>query len=126
LAEVSEVLLKQRVRNRIMEVIDVLAEPEDIARLGLFEVINLWNDFGPGQGDTEWYSGPVFTTEEIALINQVELSVEKVARANKTDLFELEDILASPEIRPLIPTAREAREVFNRRGTFSEDTELFV
>lgn len=60
---ISDQLLAQRLRNRIMEVLSIYCCDEDWASLGPDEVINQWEDFVDRQRFAIFIE-PVFTTEE--------------------------------------------------------------
>lgn len=61
--EISEKLLAQMLRNRIMEVLSCYACNEEWELLGSDEMINLWADF-VDEGRVTIYIEPVFTKQE--------------------------------------------------------------
>ena len=49
--EISDKLLKQRLRNRIIEVLEITSSPEEQRRLGPDEVICLWDDLDKSKNE---------------------------------------------------------------------------
>lgn len=67
--QISKKLLYQRVRNRIIEVLEVTADPAQHEKFGGDEIICMWEDWVDGQRIPE-YVEPVFSLEEQAAISE--------------------------------------------------------
>lgn len=65
MADISELLLQQRVRNRIIEHFDGATSFEGVAKIGAFEEIEMLIDWVQPPLDAEFFSGPVFSQPEI-------------------------------------------------------------
>ncbi len=61
--EISELLLNQRIRNRIIEVLEVYASVDDQKFFGTGEVVNMWEDWVDDKR-LPGYREPIFSKQE--------------------------------------------------------------
>ena len=120
---ISSTLLNQRLRNRIMEVLDVYTSIEDQARLGPDEVINMWEDYVDNERLKE-YIEPVFTLEEQQAIKQFHNSWNKICDETPTYMPDILDLINNKNWLHLIKHAKEIYALFNKRGYLSEENEI--
>jgi hypothetical protein len=128
----SQLLITQRIRNRIIEYLEVASDfaaqleyqkNVPIAHVPS-EVICEWNDWVNEQSQPT-FTEPVFTVEERAAIDQFHTIWDKVADETPDPLPELEVLMKSEPWRRLRDAASRALQVFEQRGRFSEDFEQF-
>ena len=106
---VSELVVLQRVRNRIIEVLELFSDDNafDVARSNL----EFWEDWvNPDKIET--YVSPVFTQAE-------RIEIQKVCKA--WDNVDINSPQESEEWLCLSRTSEKSLKVFNHRGKFSED-----
>lgn len=122
MSEISPTLLKQRLRNRIIESLGMFADAEAVCLVGTGEIINFWYDYV----DDEWqsfYDLPVFSSEELHSIqyfhNLLESSYKKVPSS-----WDLGKLSNNNEWSALVTAAREQYAIFLERGLFSEEEEI--
>ncbi|MCG8537002.1 MAG: hypothetical protein MI808_18065 [Pseudomonadales bacterium] len=108
---IQKVIL-QRVRNRIIEVLELFSNSEsfDVAVSNL-EIWHDWVDID----SLERLTGPVFIKEEVAEIVNVDRTWRHV---------EINSLQSSDEWLGLHRASINALAVFRKRGIFSEDTEI--
>ena len=121
--DISKTLLQQRIRNRIIENLESFADPNWVNQLGTNEIINMWYDHMDEEETFEFFSNPVFTTNEKNSIkrfhNLLESSYEKIPTTWKQ-----EDLQGNTEWSKLVETAKEELRIFMERGRFSEEQEI--
>ena len=107
----SDQIIDQRVRNRIIEVLDLFADADafDVAVSNL----EFWADWVDEHTIVRFVS-PVFSDSEVSEIKKVDLAWVSV---------ELDSSQNSIEWLNLSQAAERAIEVFQLRGRFSEDVE---
>lgn len=120
--EISQQLLYQRLRNRVIDLMEVHSSIEDIARFGAYEMINLIDDILPLDYDEA--PGVFSEKEERAVAWFLELA-ESAAEATDEDSWDTEWFENSQEWMKLSRFARHALTVFSERGRFSEEYEEF-
>ena len=130
--EPSKTLGAQRLRNRIMEVLELAGSFEEQAEYQESvsfvsvpnEVINQWEDWvhPPIQ---ENYCEPVFSEQEQRAIQEFHEVWNAVADATPNPLPSLQVTQRLDEWERLRSSAISAMEVFTIRGRFPEDEELF-
>ena len=121
---ISHMLLWQRVRNRIIDVLEIAASFESTARFGAFEVINLWEDWYSGP-DSDFCAEPVFAAAEQGQIAQFSSVLNDAASVDEADIFDAAKLEALPHWRRFREAADSALRTFRQRGRFSEDEEQF-
>ena len=121
---ISTTLLQQRVRNRMMDVLEIAASFENIARFGSYEVINRWGDWHHGPAPA-FYAEPVFSPEEVRQIIAFAVVLDEAAEIDEPQYFKPEQLYGLMHWRRLRAAAEEALAVFERRGRFPEDEDQF-
>ncbi len=121
----------QRVRNRIIEVLE-LTSPfdqqlayEKAVQIAYVpdEVIEQWGDWvnAHSLGDI---TGPVFSLDEVVAINLFDDSSNEIIKAIPKTTPELAILQSTEPWLKLRQAAQECLDVMNRRGRFPEDDEL--
>ncbi|UJB17328.1 MULTISPECIES: hypothetical protein [Lysobacter] len=124
----TEHLLDQRIRNRIIEYLALAASfGEQSAYQAVAprvhipnEVINQWEDWVRPDWRDELIA-PTFSSAEIEAIGRFYVVWEAVAAATPDPLPALPALLETPQWQRLASAAAEALVVFNHRGRLPED-----
>lgn len=123
----SERIVQQRLRNRIIESLELAASIEDqreYQRRVPFvdvptQIINGWEDF-VGQDWRRYYAaGDVFTSSEIDAIAEFDAVWDDVAE--RTPDLPLEALAGTADWKRLMEAADRSLQVFLRRGPLPED-----
>lgn len=69
MSEISDTLLKQRLRNRLIESLDAFADEETVGAVGTDEIIEIWYDY-MDDDRLGFYDEPVFSSEEVSAIRR--------------------------------------------------------
>ena len=117
--DITEQLIKQRIRNRIMEVLAFFCETQCLHEIGADEIIESWFDFVNNDG-LSWYDSPVFSRDEAEVIRHFHLLLDG-KYLHIPDHSRAEDVERNPAWMELSAAAREAVEVFKKRGRMDED-----
>ena len=118
--EISRQLLYQRLRNRVIELLEMYSSLENIASFGAYEMINKVDDWLP----LDYEKAPkVFTETEKEVIAEFIGLVSIASDATHNDTSNLEWLKASVEWNRLFEFAQKALTVFSERGRFSEKVE---
>ncbi|MEM9234368.1 MAG: hypothetical protein AAGA69_09055 [Pseudomonadota bacterium] len=120
---ISNTLLQQRIRNRLIEYFDTSFE--EIASWGAFEIINMWEDIIPNGWDETFFVEPVFSPEEQGHIKRFISTWDLTADATPDDIFDIVELERSPQWRTFLSEAKSALDCFMKRGKFTEDAEQF-
>ena len=127
--EEGEQLVLQRVRNRIMEYLELASSFERQrsyqAHAPVFvpsEVINQWEDWVDGPSMAAFVP-PVFMPDEVAAMSSFHVVWETVANDTPVPLPDLERLVSLPSWMRLRDAAQAALQVFERRGRMPEDCE---
>lgn len=129
--EISQQLLQQRIRNRIIEYLEVAAsadEQRDYERRVPMaqvpnEMINQWEDWVNGD-DLDWYSPPVFSEDERQALRNFQSIWLTVANETPDPMpHSIELLLGTPIWARLMDGAQTALATFEMRGRFDEDAE---
>ncbi len=130
--EPSEMVIAQRVRNRIMEYLAVAssyAEQQDYQRKVPKvhipdEMINQWEDWVDGDR-LDWYSEPVFSPVEQTSLRHFHAIWNSVANDTPDPLPALSALIGTEPWERLRKAAEDALGVFSIRGRFDEEREVF-
>ncbi|MEL0438432.1 hypothetical protein [Phycobacter sp. K97] len=118
--EISQQLLYQRLRNRVIELFEIHSSIEDIASMGAFETINMVDDWLP----LDFEKAPkVFSEAEKEAIAEFIQLAEVAADATEEDTWDIEWFRASREWVRLSQFAKYVLDIFSERGRFSEESE---
>jgi hypothetical protein len=113
-------LIEQRVRNRIYEILEILADCDDgVDLVGISGYLNLFDDF-VHRPSTESRT-PVLSKDERAIVLEIADYLE--AACGATPDFTRAEFVRSGWPRQIAPKARHARMLFIQRGLFSEEFE---
>lgn len=116
-------LIGQRMRHRVMEALEPLAEGEEGARsVGVVEYVEMFLDFINDDIPWRWREWSIFTSAEVAALEQVH---DLLVRAcdDTPGIDEVEAFILSGWPRRLQPPASKALGLMTARGRFSEDVE---
>lgn len=127
----SRQLLQQRVRNGLIDYLELAASAEKqreyerrvpIAHAPN-ELINQWEDWVQAD-DLDWYAPPVFSNEESEAIRRFHRVWEGVADQTPEPMpHSIELLIGSPAWHRLMDAAQAALAVFLMRGRFDQDVE---
>lgn len=121
MAEISDKILLQRLRNRVMECLEMLSDGVSVDQIGTDEVINSWYD----QVDEErlsFFREAVFTDQELnALMKVMEVMEANFEAVPST--WNQRDVTFSEPWSKIVLAANQALLVFEKRGRFDEDQE---
>jgi hypothetical protein len=130
--EPSPRLVAQRVRNRIIEYLELASsfeaqqryrEQAPIAHVPN-EVINQWEDWVPTPPQNAEWDNLVYSADELEAIYAFHSTWDRVSAALPNELQTLEQVQSLVEWAELRDAATAASAVFNRRGQFPEDQEI--
>jgi hypothetical protein len=118
--KISRQLLYQRLRNRVIELLDMYSSFDHIATLGAYEMIDMVDDWLP----LNYEEAPkVFSEKEkVAIAKFMELAAG-AADATKEDTWDTAWFKNSEEWVSVSEFAQQALVVFSVRGQFSEESE---
>lgn len=117
---ISRTLIKQRIRNRIVEYFDLTVE--DIAKFGTFEIINQWQDCFGDKWDPEFYSQPVFSPHEQNILRKFNEFWNNIADETREELY---DVSENSTWIEFVDICEKNKKEFMKRGRFSEEVEEF-
>jgi len=123
LAEISEKLLAQRLRNRIMEVLSIYSTDEDWEYLGPDEVMNQWEDL-VDEIRMPIYIEPVFTKQEQENLRAFHNLWTEYCNSTPKNMPPFKEIKATSEWQSLKTEALKLLEIFELRGSLSEEVEI--
>jgi len=122
MSSISDKLLQQRLRNRIMEVLDGFADEETIEAVGTDELIEQWYDY-MDEKRMYFYSQPVFSHDELNALKRFHYLLESTYLTIPTT-WSLKDLVTNKYWSTLVATAREELLVFQQRGFLDEEHEI--
>jgi hypothetical protein len=128
--DVDPQVVLQRVRNRIIEVLELSADFEaqrayqrNVPFVSVpNEVINQWEDWY--RHDTSYLVPPVFTYAERDAVVAFDESWRRVAGSTPNPLPSLEETQRLPEWDQLRVSARQALQSFAERGRLNEEKRI--
>lgn len=121
--EISKLLLKQRIRNRIIEVLKITASYEAQEKFGGNEVINMWAEW-VDDARIGGYTEPVFSNSEQECLVEYHKIWSYVTDHTPHALPSVSELKGNQYWSSLVATASKALTVFNRRGRLSEEKEI--
>ncbi len=129
---VSQQIVEQRVRNRMIEYWDWVSDPaaqrDYQARVPNVsvssEAINQWQDWQPFQSPQGQYKPPVYTMEEAQTISRFHSVWNEVAENVPNPMPPLEELADHPQWTRLMEEAGVAYQLFMKRGKFDENEPL--
>ena len=129
---ISPILLDQRIRNRIIEYLEIASSYDQqleyeanvpIARVPN-EIINLWED-SVRRGHLDEFAEPVYSPNEQAAIRRFHAVWDGVAKDTPDQMPPLSKLIGTEPWERLRVAAQQALAVFRLRGKFNEDREQF-
>ena len=118
--EPSERLIEQRIRNRIYEILEILADCDGgVDLVGIKGYFNLFEDFVHRPSIEAGTSA--LSKDERAIVLEIAEFLEAASETNPD--FTRAEFIESHWPAKIAPTARDARTLFLRRGLFSEKVE---
>jgi hypothetical protein len=118
--EPSERLIEQRIRNRIYEILEILADCDGgVDLVGIKGYFNLFEDFVHRPSIEAGTSA--LSKDERAIVLEIAEFLEAASETNPD--FTKAEFIESDWPAKIAPTARDARTLFLRRGLFSEKVE---
>ncbi|MER9298270.1 hypothetical protein NKI38_17475 [Mesorhizobium sp. M0621] len=118
--EPSERLIEQRIRNRIYEILEILADCDNgVDLVGIKGYFNLFEDFVHRSSIEAGTSA--LSKDERAIVLEIAEFLEAASETNPD--FTKAEFIESDWPARIAPTARDARALFLRRGLFSEKIE---
>lgn len=128
----SERIVQQRIRNRVIEYLELAASFEEQRRYERnvpiahvpYEVINQWEDNFPQGPPAEFQRGDAFTPEEVRAITEFHQVWEAVAKALPDDFPTLDAVQAMVAWETLREVAASTYAVLMQRGKMPEDREV--
>ncbi|WP_170765313.1 hypothetical protein [Ruegeria lacuscaerulensis] len=118
--EISRQLLYQRLRNRLIELLDMYSSLDDIATLGAYEMIELVGDLLPLDYDE---APKVFSEKEKEAISKFTELAKNAADATVEDTWSVDWFKSSDEWVSVSEFAKQALIIFHERGRYSEEHE---
>jgi hypothetical protein len=130
--DASDRLIEQRVRNRIIEYLELAASFEDQRRYEQdvpvahvpYEVINQWGDQVWTAPSENPHNSDIYDTAEVDALCRYQEVLEAVTSAVPDDHPTLSDVQAMTEWKLLRDAAERTLGVLMRRGKFPEDREI--
>lgn len=121
--DVSVTLIKQRIRNRMIEYFDLTYET--VSEFGTFEIINMWEDLVRNGWDPDFFSQPVFSPAEQSFIKSFLALWDETSDATEEDIFDEQKLRGHPHWVDYIAQSQAGLNLFLERGKFSDDEEQF-
>jgi hypothetical protein len=119
----TERVVLQRMRNRAIEAVQLLAEGDaGVRSVGANEWINQFFDIVDDDSPGQWRSWSVWTREEVMRLGELHDLVLEVCRQTPQVLDD-DMFVAAGWPSTIAPAARAAETVLRARGRFSEDAE---
>lgn len=127
----SRQVLDQRMRNRIIEVLETAASYDEQRQYQEAvpyvhvptEMICMWGADLVGRDWRSWWLPPVFTADELEAIARFDEVFRSVVDALPKPWPELSELIGSEAWERFRSSAADALAVFQRRGKLSEDAE---
>jgi hypothetical protein len=125
-------LLDQRIRNRIIEYLEMASSYDEQLRYEANvpiacvpnEIINGWED-SVHRGQLNEFSEPVYSRDEQVAIGRFHAVWDGVAKDTPDQMPPLSELNGTEPWERLRVAAQQALDVFRMRGKFNEDREQF-
>ncbi len=119
---ISDTLQKQRIRNRIIEVLEMTSSKSDLKKIGADSIVNMWEDWVDDEIIKE-YREPVFTKQEQKALLAFHSRWKSVTDNTPKDMPPITELLLNKYWLQLMASAKTTLDVFSQRGRLKEDTE---
>ncbi len=120
---VSRTVVKQRIRNRLIEYFEFASTYEGLATFGVDEALELWVDW-VSDGDLDYFDAPIFSPAEQTAIHDFNELMHKTFDSYLDDTSDVEFISKQPHWQAYASAAARAFKLFEQRGRFSEEKEV--
>ena len=121
--QLSDRLIDQRIRNRIMEALETLADgDEGVRRDWPAEYFESFYDWVPHRGDGGMRSNSAISPDEEALLRQVSGILDDACDATPGNMT-ADELIATGWPKRIQPIACKALNLMRVRGRFSEENE---
>ena len=119
----SERLIDQRIRNRIMEAVETLADGNDgVRREWPAEYFEAFYDWIPHRGDGGMRPNSAVTADERALLLEVSTTIDDACDATPGNMT-ADELIATGWPKRIQSVAQKALSLMRKRGRFSEKLE---
>ncbi len=108
----------QRLRNRMIEALEICSSLEDISQLGSHETLEIAKDYLPHEDS---YTDKIFSTEEQAALAIFASALRGAESATHQVTWDRVWFEKQEEWLTLIAASANARSIFERRGRFDEE-----
>ncbi len=123
--QVTQRVVEQRIRNRIMEYLLGVSEFEsDPGVQDLNDLVNDWEFNINGPFSPREFPLPPYTHQEVMALEAVDVAWNRFCNATPQTIKDEEAAFALPEWAQFRTEARAALDVFLQRGKLSEDVEV--
>jgi|SRR5688572_3960508 len=121
-ASVPPKLVEQRIRNRIYEYVDSVAEfPANRGVWDLNELVNEWETFVADPFEPSSFQAPAFTPDEVDAMADVHTAWLAFADAMPHTIVDEVKAMQTPQWPVLVEVCRKASHTFSLRGKLSEE-----
>jgi hypothetical protein len=121
-ASVPPKLIEQRIRNRIYEYVESVAEfPANRGAWDLNELVNSWEDYVPDPFQADMFSAPTFTAGEVAAMAEVHFAWLAFSDATPQNIDDEAIAMRTPQWTALVEASRRACSTFSTRGKLEEE-----
>jgi hypothetical protein len=118
-------LVYQRIRNRIIEMLEWILESEQKTPiLGFNELINSWEDWVSSPLREDEFPMPVYTAGESHRLREVSSAVDTLCNATPPSITDDAAVLSLPEWALVVEAARNAYAELMKRWRLPEDKEV--
>jgi hypothetical protein len=115
-------LIEQRIRNRIYEYVESVAEfPANRGVWDLNELVNSWEDYVPDPFQAHMFPAPTFSAGEVAAMSQVHSAWLAFADATPQKIDDEFLAMRTPQWIALVEASRRASSTFSIRGKLEEE-----
>jgi hypothetical protein len=123
--EPSQQLVQQRIRNRLIEYLEMLVAYEtEPPPFDLNEAVNQWEDWSPSPTSTSDFAAPVYTRGEAESLASVGNAWEAFCKVTPNKITDEISELHRPEWKNLLSAARSALSALSGRGKLDEEQEI--
>ena len=120
-ASVPPKLIEQRIRNRIYEYVESVAEfPANRGVWDLNELVNSWEDYVPDPFQAHMFPAPTFSAGEVAVMAKVHSAWLAFADATPQNIDDESLAMRTPQWIALVEASRTASSTFSIRGKLEE------
>jgi len=112
----------QRLRNKIIEVLDTFSGEECVEKIGAGEIIEQWYDY-VDEDRLDFYDLPIFSNEEINALKRFHILLEK-SYQKVPETWVLKELSDNKEWKTLVSSAKEELKIFQKRGRMDEENEI--